>query len=682
MRRRLVDSYTDPDTSITYGLRGSPVDFALAQTYTHDHVKQATRDFLTKGAGAAVVEGFDYTLAGQLKLSIAAGRAYDAAGIFYETITDPANQPTVVTLDAADPAQPRIDLVYAVLEAGVQAVPVTRMFRRVASEAELTANGGRNPYLPQPIERFAEEHARARVLVRKGVAGAVPVAPAANAGEVPLFQVRVNAGAAVLIAGNVTDVRQQSRSLAQAWAQIDTNTSKLNGVAAGAQVNVLESVTGAGPIGVSAVAGKNQNITISAATGAAAGSMSAADKSKLDASTSAATANALAQRDANGDASFRRVMSTIATGTSPLAVSSTTEVTNLNANMVQGQNLANLDTRYVNATGDSMTGLLSVDVGTPAHSLSGIHSGVFRARGPVGPNTPVRGLVGIAEVAGVNGADPGTVIGVHGVGHHLGGPGNNNAVAYGVYGEIVQDGIPLNPSHFAVYGSTGGATGANQWAGYFHGKLHSTGNFTASSKNFIIDHPLNPTGKDLVHGNVESSEYLLLYRLTVVLNSGEAWVDLDEAFGLTHETLSLLATDLKVYSAYGPGGAPVDAQIESAAGVSGGERYTLTVTGLLDGAVNLIIAGRRQDPYIALDPWVDEDGALIPEHNKRIATAAELGLLTPVTEEVPVGDPRVGQTLDVIQPQLIGAQGFKRHPTVGSGGSVMPKRAVTYAAEE
>lgn len=97
-----------------------------------------------------------------------------------------------------------------------------------------------------------------------------------------------------------------------------------------------------------------------AATGAAMGMMSAADFSKLAASTSAATASALAQRDANGDASFRRLTSTMANGTSPLVVTSQTEVANLNANFVQGQNLAGLDARFVNATGDdSMAGKLT-----------------------------------------------------------------------------------------------------------------------------------------------------------------------------------------------------------------------------------------------------------------------------------------------------------------------------------
>lgn len=58
--------------------------------------------------------------------------------------------------------------------------------------------------------------------------------------------------------------------------------SKLDGVAAGAQVNVLEGITGTAPIVAGAIAGKSQAVSISPASGSAAGSMSPADKTKLD----------------------------------------------------------------------------------------------------------------------------------------------------------------------------------------------------------------------------------------------------------------------------------------------------------------------------------------------------------------------------------------------------------------
>ena len=49
------------------------------------------------------------------------------------------------------------------------------------------------------------------------------------------------------------------------------------------QINVLEGVTGTAPIVAGAIAAKSQAISITAATTGAAGSMSAADKTKIDA---------------------------------------------------------------------------------------------------------------------------------------------------------------------------------------------------------------------------------------------------------------------------------------------------------------------------------------------------------------------------------------------------------------
>lgn len=63
---------------------------------------------------------------------------------------------------------------------------------------------------------------------------------------------------------------------------------KLDGIASSAQVNVLESVTGTTPIVAGAITAKSQAISISAATTSAAGSMSAADKTKLDSLTAGA----------------------------------------------------------------------------------------------------------------------------------------------------------------------------------------------------------------------------------------------------------------------------------------------------------------------------------------------------------------------------------------------------------
>jgi len=86
--------------------------------------------------------------------------------------------------------------------------------------------------------------------------------------------------------------------------------TKLNGIATGAQVNVLESVSGTAPISVAAVASKNQVISIAASSGSAAGTQSAAHYSDHANATDLANANTLVKRDANGDATIRYLSAT------------------------------------------------------------------------------------------------------------------------------------------------------------------------------------------------------------------------------------------------------------------------------------------------------------------------------------------------------------------------------------
>lgn len=59
----------------------------------------------------------------------------------------------------------------------------------------------------------------------------------------------------------------------------------------------------------------------------------------------------------------QQLKSTVATGLSPLIVSSNTVVSNLNADLLDGQHLSDLDGRYVNVTGDTMTGDLTMGGG-------------------------------------------------------------------------------------------------------------------------------------------------------------------------------------------------------------------------------------------------------------------------------------------------------------------------------
>lgn len=65
--------------------------------------------------------------------------------------------------------------------------------------------------------------------------------------------------------------------------------------------NLLEQVAGTGAIQVTGVVGKSQTISVVAATGSVPGTMSAADKTKLDAATAANTASTIVLRDGSGN---------------------------------------------------------------------------------------------------------------------------------------------------------------------------------------------------------------------------------------------------------------------------------------------------------------------------------------------------------------------------------------------
>jgi hypothetical protein len=62
-----------------------------------------------------------------------------------------------------------------------------------------------------------------------------------------------------------------------------------------------------------------------------------------------------------------------------------------------------------------------------------------------------------------------------------------------------------------VYGQSGSGKFGNGYAGNFHGDLNVTGAIYAGTKDFKIDHPLDPANKYLVHASVESSEMMNIY---------------------------------------------------------------------------------------------------------------------------------------------------------------------------
>ncbi len=110
----------------------------------------------------------------------------------------------------------------------------------------------------------------------------------------------------------------------------------------------------------------------------------------------------------------------------------------------------------------------------------------------------------------------------------------------GVWG--VADGSGGTLEHVGVLARATGSSGYNYgilayasygiaYAGYFAGNVEVEGTLTADTKNFKIDHPLDPANKYLLHSSVESDEMANIYSGNVTLDAGgEARVELPDWF--------------------------------------------------------------------------------------------------------------------------------------------------------
>ena len=145
-------------------------EWMKSQEFEHDHIKRVVKNMLVAGAGAAQVAGFAATLPGALGVEIAVGDVVDANGNCYEM-----DEVATVTLGAADPAQPRIDLIYAMLSIDAPAESRYVPFKRLLSSAEVEAGIS---YPPEQFFVATELHTVATINVRAGTPSGAPVAPA------------------------------------------------------------------------------------------------------------------------------------------------------------------------------------------------------------------------------------------------------------------------------------------------------------------------------------------------------------------------------------------------------------------------------------------------------------------------------------------------------------------------
>jgi hypothetical protein len=177
------------------------------------------------------------------------------------------------------------------------------------------------------------------------------------------------------------------------------------------------------------------------------------------------------------------------------------------------------------ATSSSLLAISATGFNAPSGSnLNG--SNAINAMGGSGDplsDTATAGVAGnfVGGGTGTTGTNPNYGITVSG---GLGDPGSGTA-GYFVGGS----GRYYGGDGIDAYAGSGALNSG--YAGYFNGDLDVTGAITAGTKDFKIDHPLDPANKYLFHASVESSEMMNIYTGNVITDAqGDARVELPDWF--------------------------------------------------------------------------------------------------------------------------------------------------------
>lgn len=177
-------------------------------------------------------------------------------------------------------------------------------------------------------------------------------------------------------------------------------------------------------------------------------------------------------------------------------------------------------------------------------------------------------------VFGWNQATSGTSIGVAGR--------SNSTTGRGVHGLA-------SATSGTNYGVWGGTSSTNGYGVYSLGRFAATG-----TKDFQIDHPLDPANKYLNHFSAEGPEPYLLYRGTVILDAtGQAWVHLPTYFEAINRDFHYQLT---------PIGNPAP-DLHIAKEVTNNQ--FLVAGGIPGLKVSWTVMGIRNDPYVRNTPLAD-----------------------------------------------------------------------------
>jgi hypothetical protein len=230
---------------------------------------------------------------------------------------------------------------------------------------------------------------------------------------------------------------------------------------------------------------------------------------------SAVTANASLPAGVFDNAASGQILSLRNAGVEKLAV--------LNNGVVQVGTASSGGMLNAVSTAQSLVGLAVTGWSAPAFTYMSGSTALVASGGSAdfqgGPTMGGVGVIAAGGGGGIDGQGGAGIIASGGAPSNGGGPGGIFTGANGRNGD--GDGID----------ASGGNLNGNAYAGSFSGDINVSGTIFAGTKDFRIDHPLDPANKYLIHASVESSEMKNIYDGMVTLDgNGAAQVTLPDWF--------------------------------------------------------------------------------------------------------------------------------------------------------
>lgn len=220
-------------------------------------------------------------------------------------------------------------------------------------------------------------------------------------------------------------------------------------------------------------------------------------------------------------------------------------------------------------------------------------------------------------------------------------------------------------SNFTIgnYDDAGASLGAVMAITRSSGAVNFPGTVSKGGGSFLIDHPLDPENKDLVHAWIEGPRADNLYRGQVALVAGSATVDIDIASNMTPGTFAALNRDPQAWLQNDTGWAALKGS------VVGG---TLTIEcqdGTSTDTISWMVVAERNDVFWKACDMTDANGDLIVERDKEIIPQEEMDRL--MADKV---SPDINILTTEVVHEVVGKKGYPRHWK--EHGVILPTRNV------